>query len=292
MKQYNPFFEIVRNKSILIKSTNSERKVEKVKMTTNTSSERYLWPIIIGILILTLGIPFGIKVYNLDKSQKIAAHLDLAKEVRTALCDDRGTELRSEYEQKWVKAYGRLDLAFSTVSTLRMEEIDAYYDAQCALAKEYLQLAKDANTDGEKLVSHKRVRELRNTTAEQIELLLKGQLESAKSCADAYKFAEEAEAEAGRTDPYADQARIYLSQGSWDFCGFYSQQSVIVSGQVAACSNNLAIAVSMESVLGPHPYVDQARQYQSQQNWSFCAFYAAQAVYDMEARMPTETSPP
>lgn len=264
-------------------------------MTTQTSSnERFLAPIIITILVISLGIPFANWVYKTDRAQKIGAHLNQAKEVRTLLCDDQGTEHKTDLEAEWQEYYNSLALQYSgPVSTLHFEEADAYYEAQCQEAKAYLQYAKDATTDDEKVASFKRVRLLKETVIEVAATLQDAQLASAQLCADSYALAEAKEIEVGRTDPYADQARGFLASGAWDYCAFYAQQSVVVSQQVAICQNNVAVATSYEQALGiTNPLADQARQYQQQENWAFCSFYAAQAVKQMQPMLPTATPPP
>lgn len=255
---------------------------------------KWKWPLIIAIIALSILVPIGIQAYKIDRGQKIEAHLNNAKEVRNLLCDDQGTEHKAELEAEWQEHYNALGVQYSgTVSTLHFEEADAYFEAQCQEAKAYLQLAKDAVTDDEKIASFKRVRLLKETVLEVAATLQDSQLASAQLCADSYALAETKEIEVGRIDPYAEQARGFLASGSWDYCAFYAQQSVVVSQQVAICQNNVTVAMTMEQTLGiTHPLADQARQYQQQGNWPFCSFYAAQAVKQMEPMLPTATPPP
>lgn len=264
-------------------------------MTQHTQQEPWwkYW-LILAIIVVPTVIYLANWAYTTDRAQKIAAHLDQAKEVRTLLCDDRGKEHTAELETEWQEYYNKLAIQYSgTVSTLHFEEADAYYEAQCQEAKAYLQLAKDAVTDDEKIASFKRVRLLKETVLDVAATLQANQLASAQLCADSYALAEAKEIQVSRVDPYAEQARGFLATGAWDYCAFYAQQSVVVSQQVAICQDNVTVAISYEQTLGmTNPLAEQARQYQYQENWPFCSFYAAQAVKQMEPMLPTATPPP
>ncbi len=266
-------------------------------MTESTASPNsepwWKYPLIIAIIVVPALIVLANWVYTTDRANKISGHLDLAKETRD-LFEDKGMDHKTELETEWQEYYNAQGIQYSgTVSILHFEDADAYYEAQLQEAKAYVQLAKEATTDDEKIASYKRVRLLKETVIEVATTLQDNQLASAQLCADAYKLAETKELEVDRIDPYADQARGFLASGAWDYCAFYAQQSVVVSQQVAICQNNVVVATSYEQAVGvTNPLADQARQYQQQENWAFCSFYAAQAVKQMEPMLPTVTPPP
>ncbi len=250
---------------------------------------KWKWPLIIAIIALSILVPLGIQAYKIDRGQKIEAHLNNAKEVKNLLCDDQGTELQAEFQEKWEQSYKKLGFGDAVVvSPLRLEEVDAYYDEQCQVAKEYLQMAKDAVTVDEKLASFKRVRQLRDEVLAHVDSLLTHQLDSANECATAYQAVELKEKEFNRVDPLGDHARGYLAQGNWQFCQFYADNAVVAVEQFAACQGNLVLAQSLESSLQiQHQYANDARLFAVQQNWQFCAFYAQQAIDAMLPLMPT-----
>ncbi len=259
-------------------------------MSENSQQEPWWkWPLVIAVIVVPVLVVLGNWAYTTDREQKIEAHLNNAKEVRNLLCDDQGTELRAEFQEKWEQSYKKLGFGDAVVvSPLRLEEVDSYYDEQCVLAKEYLQTAKDAVTDDEKIASFKRVRQLRNEVLAHVDSLLTDQLDSADECAKAYQAVELKEKEFNRVDPLGDKTRSYIAQGNWHFCRFYADNAVVAVEQFAACQGNLVLAQSLEnSLVIQHQYANEARTYAVQRNWLFCAFYAKEAVDAMLPLMPT-----
>lgn len=259
-------------------------------MSENSQQEPWWkWPLVIAVIVVPVLVALGNWAYTTDREQKIEAHLGNAKEVRNLLCDDQGTELRAEFQEKWEQFYKKLGFGDAVVvSPLRLDEVQTYYDGQCEVAKAYLQMAKEAVTDDEKLASFKRVRQLRDEVLAHVDSLLTGQLELANECATAYQAVELKEKEFNRVDPLGDKTRSYIAQGNWQFCRFYADNAVVAVEQFAACQGNLVLTQSLESSLQiQHPYANEARTYAAQQNWLFCAFYAKEAIDAMLPLMPT-----
>lgn len=254
---------------------------------------KWKYPLIAAIIIVPALLFLANWAYTQDRANKLAAYLTYPQSVQTDYCETRGAEHAKALQSEWEKHWNGLGVIYSgSISTLHFEDVLAFADARCVEARAVVQQAKDAVTDQQKLAAYYAARNIHDASADVITDLQDRQLASAIACADSYADAEALETESKRTDQFATDARGYIAQGNWDFCQFYSQQSMVISGQVISCTVNITNAAALEQVVGTNPLADQARAYQSQENWTFCAFYADQAVKAMQPQMPQSTSSP